>query len=313
MKRFLFQSSAAFNAPGDPAGGTGGNPSAGAAPATPSATGAPDPSGAPSGQPPAGTPAPSPSASSAYRPQGLPDHLGGNDDKETIDKLFGAYQGARREMGDRGALPERPDGYKLEASDKLKPYVSNFDKDPVFARTREIFHAAGVTDKQFNKIVGPWLEALVDGGLVDAPQDANALLLSLAPSSAASLDEAGKKAAATQRVNNNIAWIDGAKRQGVFPAVDDGKGGTASPVADFFAAALASDPRAHAAVEWLRGQNAEPRPAMGGQAAAGVSDQAVKARLNDPRNDPRSTQFDRSFADETDRLSRAQWGDRRVA
>jgi hypothetical protein len=34
----------------------------------------------------------------------------------------------------------------------------------------------------------------------------------------------------------------------------------------------------------------------------------VVARLNDPRNDPRSNSFDRAFATETDRLSQMVWG-----
>jgi hypothetical protein len=300
--RFAFQSAAVFNPPDAPGGG-GGTPPAGGAAGTPPAAGAP-PSGAPDGQPPAATPPGQPSSPQAYRPQGLPDHFAGKDDRETIDKLFGAYQGARRDMSERGAVPDKPDLYRLEPSDKLKPYVANFDKDPVYAKTREIFHAAGVTDKQFNKIVGPWLEALVEGGLVDAPADANAMLLSLAPASAASLDEAGKKAAATQRIRNNMAWVDGMQAQGAWgQSGTDGK----NPIADFFAAALASDPRAHAAIEWMRGMHAEPRPAMGGAPAGGVTEHQIKDRLNDPRNDPRSPKFERAFAEETDRLSRAQW------
>lgn len=240
-----------------------------------------------------------------YRPEGLPDHLFGKDEKDTIDRLLGAYKGARGSLGERGALPDKPDGYRLEASEKLKPYVENFDKDPVFAATREIFHKAGITDKQFNAVVGPWLEKLIDGGLVDAPVDVQAQLMSLAPASAATLDDAGKKAEATKRINANLAWVDTAKLQGTFPTVDDGRGGKASPVADFFAAALASDPRAHAAIEWLRGGSEQTRPAMpGGQAPAGVTQEGLAARINDPRNDPRSQKFDRTFAEETDRLTR---------
>lgn len=40
-----------------------------------------------------------------------------------------------------------------------------------------------------------------------------------------------------------------------------------------------------------------------------VGDADVVARLNDPRNDPRSSSFDRGFATETDRLSQGAWGE----
>lgn len=241
-----------------------------------------------------------------YRPEGLPDHLVGKDERETIDKLYGAVKGFREQQGDRGAVPKTPNDYKLEASDKLKPYVANFDKDPVFTATRDIFHKAGITDKQFNAVVGPWLEKLIEGGLVDAPVDAKAQLRSLAPAAFEKSDDATKEAEATKRMNNNLAWVDVAKAQGLWPAGPDGK----SEIADFFAAALTADPRAHKAVEWLRGQNAEPRPALnGGQNVGGVSQQDVLNRQNDPRNDPRNSKYEKAFAVETDRLSKMVFGD----
>ena len=51
--------------------------------------GSPDPGGA-GGQATGGEGSPSP-----YRPEGLPDHLYGASDRETLDKVFGAYKPAR--------------------------------------------------------------------------------------------------------------------------------------------------------------------------------------------------------------------------
>lgn len=290
-------------APEGPAGGSAGGAAGASDPGAPSPGGGAGPSAPPNGQPAGGNQAGQqlPPAQ-AYRPDGLPEHLFGANDRETIDKLYKAVNGFRSSQGERGAVPDSADKYQLTVDEALKPYLADFDKDPVFKGTRDIFHKAGVTDRQFDQIVGPWLKMLVDGGLVDKPVDAQAQLLSLAPASASNLDEAGRKAAASRRVSDNVAWVDGAKSQGTLPAEQ----------ADFLAATLASDPRAHGLVEWLRGQAAEPRPAMNGaNAGGGVTEDQIKARITDPRNDPMKPQFDRAFAAETDRLSQAQWGQTR--
>lgn len=100
-------------------------------------------------------------------------------------------------------------------------------------------------------------------------------------------------------MSRNIAWIDGAKANGAMP----------EGVADFFAAAAAGDPRAHAAIEWLRGSSSEPAPALGGSAGGGgMSDSALEARLNDPRGVPGSPQYDAAFARETDDLYKKRYG-----
>jgi hypothetical protein len=279
-----------------PAGG--GAPPAGSPP--PAGGGGSPPAGG-GGQPPGAGAAPPPPGSAPYRPEGLPDHLVGANDRETLDKVFKAFDGFRRGEAERGALPKDPAGYQFTASDKLKPYTGDFDKDPVFGKAREFAHKAGLTDKQFNGFLVPMLESFIDGGLVDKPIDAQAQLMSLAPPGEYA-DDAAKKTAASKRMADNTAWIDGAKGQNSF-------GGNSAPIAEFLAAAGASDPRAHQLIEWLRGVDAPVQPAMGGQAAAAnASQEAVKARMRDPRYDPNKPQFDRSFAEETDRLSRSTFG-----
>lgn len=267
-------------------------------PATPPAT----PPGTPPATPPATPPSPSggdgqPPAT--YRPDGLPDHYFGKDNNETIDKLFKAVDGFRRTEGDRGTVPKTAAEYGFEASDKLKPYIGNFDKDPLYGAVRDIAHKIQMPDKMFKAFMPAVLEHFVEGGLVDQPIDAKAQLRALAGPNAAALDDAGKEAAGSKRVTANIAWVDGAKAQGALP----------DNVAEFFAASLASDPRAHDAIEWLRGKNGEPKPALPGGQGGGGGAEAVNARNLDPRNDPNSAKFDRAFAAETDRLMREQYGD----
>lgn len=230
---------------------------------------------------------------SPYRPDGLPDHLFGANDRETLDKIFGAYKGARQSIGEGNAVPDKPEGYSFEASDKLKPYVENFDKDPVYGKVREIAHKAGISDKQFKAFLPGVLEHFVDGELVAAPVDPKALLRDMAPASMSAASEAERETAGARRVQDNIAWVDGAKTNGAMP----------EGVADFFAASAAGDPRAHAAIEWLRGANVEPAPALGGSGGGGgASEDALKARIADPRGQVGGPQYDAAFAAETDRL-----------
>lgn len=208
------------------------------------------------------------SAGAAYRPAGLPDHLYGAKNEETIDKLFTAVDGFRKIEGERGAVPKDPAGYGFQPSEKLKPFAQNFDKDPLFGKTREIALGAGITDKQFQNFVAPLLEHMIDGGMVDKPVDANAQLLTLAPAGTYANDK-DKGAAAAKRVNDNIAWADGAKAQKTF-------GDQSDAIADFLAAGAASDPRAHHLVEWLKaqGEGNGPNLGAGGGAAAGSFSEA---------------------------------------
>lgn len=282
--RFLLDENNAGGAPG--AAGDGGAPGAGGAAA---AAGAGDGGG----QPPAGGAAPSP-----YRPEGLPDHLFGTSDKETIDKLNNAYTGARKSIGDLGAVPEKADGYTFEASDKLKPYVANFDKDPVYIKTREIALKAGMTAKSFGSFMPELLESLIDGGLVAAPIDAKAQLRALAPAELANGTDQEKEAAGGRRVQDNIAWADGAKAS---QAIDP-------DVAEFLSVSATDSPAANKLIEWLRGANNETMPALGGGGGSGLSEDQLTARMNDPRNNPSDAKYDRAFALETDALSKKHYG-----
>jgi hypothetical protein len=235
---------------------------------------------------------------SPYRPDGLPDHLFGKSDKETIDKLNATVTGFRTKQSEAGVVPEKPDAYTIDASDKLKPYITNFDKDPVFAKAREIAHKAGMTDKTFKSFLGPLLENLVDGGLVAAPIDANAMLRSLAPAALANATDAEKQTAGARRVQDNIAWADGAKANQALP----------EDIASFLAASAADNPAANKLIEWLRGSNGEQIPAMGGGGNSGMNEAQMTARVNDDRNNPSSPKYDKAFAAETDTLSKKHWG-----
>lgn len=276
----------------------GGSPPAEPAAPTPPAPAAPGGGPSPGAAP--GAPPAAPAASAPYRPEGLPDHLLGKDDKDTVDKLFKAFDGFRRSTADQGTVPEKPDGYTFDASDKLKPYVGNFDKDPIFAKAREIAKEIGMTDKVFRGFVPRILEHFIDGGLVDAPVDPKAMLRELAPAALKEATDAEKEAAGGRIVQDNIAWVDQMKADKTMP----------EDAASYLAAQAADASGAHALINWLRGAREERRPALNHRApAGGVTKAELDARVADPRNDPNDVKFDRRFAEETrEMFKRAQPG-----
>jgi hypothetical protein len=244
-----------------------------------------------------------------YRPEGLPDHLLGQSDKETLDKLFGAYKGSRDAIGAFGELPKEPTGYKVEFGDKVKPFTEGFAKDALWGETLKLAHAAGIREKQFNAFVPKLLEHMVTSGLVQAPVDPQAELLQLAPASAANLDDAGKKTEAGRRLQHNIAWVDGLREQLTGGSNADPQAEPLRKALDWLSAQTADSLHANVLVEWMQGQGKEVRPALnGGKPASGTDKASVQARMNDPRNDPRSQKFEKAFADETDRLSKQVFG-----
>lgn len=271
---------------GGPAAATGGANGSGAA-AVATGTSGGDPAGGQSGAD-GGHP-------SAYRPDGLPDHLYGKDDRDTVDKLFKAFDGYRRTEAERGRVPDSPDGYKFTPDEAVKPFAANLDNDEFFKGVRGDAHEAGVTDKGFNTFVNKVMKRLVDAGAMEKPVDFAAELQQLVPDDAKTLDEPGQKAAVSRRIQANIAWLDGAKAQGAIP----------TDVADELMRRHADTAIGQRTIEWLRAQGSKLTPALGGSGGgAAVSEAEVDARIADPRNDSQNIKFDPGYREQTDRLIR---------
>lgn len=98
-----------------------------------------------------------------YKPEGMPEHFYGKTDTETIDKLFTAVEGFRKEQakGQKG-VPEKPDGYALELEEEIeKRFFKKGDdgKDPFFEKVKEIAHASKIPQSQFQTFVTELLKA----------------------------------------------------------------------------------------------------------------------------------------------------------
>lgn len=92
-----------------------------------------------------------------YRPEGLPDHLVGKNEKETLDKVFKAYGGARNELAGKKGIPDKVDDYKLDLPEEISKVLikpGDDGKDPVWEHMRTVFHKRGITSEDAVAIVG---------------------------------------------------------------------------------------------------------------------------------------------------------------
>lgn len=236
----------------------------------------------------------------------------GKDEAETISKLSDGYLKARQAIGEQGSVPGDPSGYVIaEPSEAIKPFLEVFATDPLYAKAQEAAHEAGLTDKQFNAFMPAVLESWMSDdalGLMK-PVDFDAELLKLVPDGAKGFDQAGQAAAAGGRVQDALGALDGLKAQKAFSQDED----LNEAVADYLVAQLGDDHRGIMAIETILGGASKIQPSLGGAAPGPMSAATLEARNNDPRNDPNSPQFDRAFSEETDRLFKEHYGDKRVA
>jgi|GEM_PF-4299354 len=246
-----------------------------------------------------------------WAPQGLPAHMLGQNETDTLDKVFKAFQGFQKESSERGAVPEDASAYTFEESEAIAPFAKDFQGDPVYEDLQKAAQEAGITDKQFAKFLPRVLEGWlgIDGLDLAKPVDFSAEVLKLVPDTAKGADEAGQRNAAGRRIEDALAWVDGVKAQSGFHA----DAAQNEAIADYLVAQLGDDARGIQAIEFIRDRTRKTGPALGGEGGGGVTDAELDARLTDPRYDSRSPQYNKAFAAETDRLFQERYGHKRVA
>lgn len=230
-----------------------------------------------------------------YRPEGLPDHLIGASEKETVDKLWGAYKGARDKIAGLGEVPADPTAYTFEASDKVKPYAETLSDDPFFNTAKGVFHKHGLSNKAFQGVIGDLMEAMIDGNIVAEPFSPAKERAALVPDIA---DPKAQAEAADRIVRENAALVESWAAQGLDASV-----------VTFLKSSL-DRAAANKLVDFIRDSRGEQRPALGEQrtSAAGLTEADLDRRMSDPRNTKGDPNYDRGFAAETDRLFKAFYG-----
>jgi hypothetical protein len=275
---------------GAAAGAAGASNPAPAPAAAAQAGAAPAGSGEPAGGQALGGGGPSP----VYRPEGLPEHLHGASEKETIDKLWKAYGGAREAIGKFGEVPSEAGGYAFQPSEALAPYLPNLEADPVMKLAQGAAHKHGLGSKQFQGFLGDVMEGLVSGGMLDDPYSPEKERAIIAPD----LTGNEQKAAAEAARNEAIGYVDALVAQG---KLDQG-------TADFF---KGRSDRGHMIrlVQAIRSQQAGAGLAVGGRAQIGDSEAELDKRIADPRNQFGKPTYSEAFARETRAMAQRLHGD----
>ena len=109
-----------------------------------------------------------------YRPEGMPDHYVGTTDQETIDALYKAVDGFRKEQSKGKNIPEKAEDYTFDVPEDLDGKIFKFDddgKDPMLERLKPIALKHGMTKEAFGDMVLDFGQALLEFG--DAGADAS--------------------------------------------------------------------------------------------------------------------------------------------
>lgn len=259
-------------------------PPAPAAPADPTQNGKTLPIGGADGQ-----------QGDVYKPQGLAEHLIGQSNNETIDRLQKAYDGARAELAKgKPAIPAAGE-YKFEWPDAMKGSVAADDQ--AVAAFSEIAHKRGFTQDQIAAI--PEFFALAsEKGWIEKPFDSGALLESLAPDGYQGTAEQ-KQQRGSARVLATENWI---KQLDPTHGFDDAM--------KMELRLLTTSRDGVRAIETLmKGGVVNSVAAGGGHQPAAVTKQTLDARVADPRNDTTKHDYDPAYAEETRKMFRQLYPD----
>ena len=190
----------------------------------------------------------------AYFPDGLDEKFRGETDRETIDKITA-------DLANRGKAPEKAEGYELSLSDDLKERFGDMSNDAVLPLWKETALELGLSNEQFSGAFEKLYSRMAEAGLIDDPVNVAAELDKLAPTTG---DQKSREAAATQRLDGALNWIDGLTKRDVLSAEQAG-----------IVSELATTAEGVKAIEALRKSMTPTGVRVDGGAAAGAQEPTV--------------------------------------
>lgn len=104
-----------------------------------------------------------------YAPKGLPEHLQGESDRDTIDKLAKAYNGLRAKAKEQGKDPRPESAKDYQIEPELAKQISDAEDladDPFYAAAAEAAFQAGLGGKQFAGFLAQFFETANAAGLM---------------------------------------------------------------------------------------------------------------------------------------------------
>jgi len=228
-----------------------------------------------------------------YRPSGLPDHLFGASDKETLDKVWNAYEKTRVQMSKTGRreeenIPEKIEDYEVRLPEDLANKiirVGEDGKDPVFDAMKTVFHRLGIPASKAAEGIAEFYKQsenfLKTGG--DAGLAADFEFKSL-----------GGADAAKPIIDSVIAGISG--------MAATGKLSDAAVQELTYLTAYGEGVSALREVLAAAGEKTIPAGKGTDGGAAKITKEVLDQRVMDPRYLSGTKQFDRNFYDETTRM-----------
>jgi|GEM_PF-1235971 len=138
----------------------------------------------------------------------LPDHLVGSSADDTLAKVTKAYQGARRELSQKGkgegklegSVPEKPDGYVFDADgkdDKIAAELNSEASKPYVDAFRKAAHKLGIPDKAFTQLMRDGLGGIAESGMPMGVSNEEAQKISGENEMQSLVKEVGQKEAST--------------------------------------------------------------------------------------------------------------------
>lgn len=227
-----------------------------------------------------------------YRPEGLPDHLLGESDKETIDKLKKSVDGFREAQSAKG-VPAKPEDYKLELPPEIQDKVVKpgaDGKDPVLEQFKGIFHKHNIPQAAFNSIVGEVYQKVTE---IAAAKGADP-----SAATAEAMDFEFKSMGGVEKAKPLIdgvqAWLGGLKGQG---RLDDADLAELQVTASYPAGL-----KSIAKLRELAGEKPIPISFTATEGQKQLTEADLNARVADNRYNKKHKDFDPDFHKDTTRL-----------
>lgn len=222
-------------------------------------------------------------------PDYVPQHMRGASADETTSNVWKAYDGARQQIAQWGAVPKDPT-YDIKFDDSIAPMFSKEGLDKVMPVLSKSMHMHGITDKQA-PFVGTLVKNLVDAGIIDKPTDPNEQWKAMAGKDFRGSDQ--ERIAAGQKM-----MADAGTFVKSFENVD---GWTPEAISELNL--LTATPAGVRALQLLQKGGVQKSVNAGGGGTGGgqVTKESLAARRNDPRNQYNNPKYDPDFAQETER------------
>lgn len=115
--------------------------------------------------------------SKPYIPEGLPEHFQGKSDQETIDHMFKALEGFRKEQGKK-QIPEKPEDYKLDIPKEFEGKIiqpGEDGKDPFWNKMAEIAHKNRIPQPVLSEMALELYKSLADAQENGTPEEQKSL------------------------------------------------------------------------------------------------------------------------------------------